>query len=182
MPRLQAPRAEGGREENWFFKLSEFGDKLLAFYEENPDFIRPETRKNEIVSFVKSGLKDLSISRSTFDWACRCRSTRPRGYVWADALLAYLTGIGYGDEDERAGEFDARWPMQYHFVGKDITRFHCVICRPCSWRPGCPSRTPCSAAASCSRRARRCRSRRQRPEARRPVPRVRRWTRTATTS
>ena len=127
-PDCKRPVQKAGGEENWFFKLSEFGDKLLAFYEENPDFIRPETRKNEIVSFVKSGLKDLSISRSTFDWGVPLPFDEGHvAYVWADALLAYLTGIGYGDEGERAGEFDARWPMQYHFVGKDITRFHCVI-------------------------------------------------------
>ncbi len=128
-------------EENWFFKLSEFGDRLLEFYEAHPDFIRPESRKNEIVSFVKNGLQDLSISRSTFDWGIPV--TFDEGhvyYVWADALIAYITGIGYAAEDcavsgeenvaaqaTRTGEFDARWPMQYHFVGKDITRFHCVI-------------------------------------------------------
>lgn len=114
-------------EENWFFKLSEFQDRLLEFYEAHPDFIRPETRRNEVVAFVKGGLQDLSISRSTFDWGIPL--TFDEGhvcYVWADALLAYLTGIGYADPD-RPGEFDARWPMQYHFVGKDITRFHCVI-------------------------------------------------------
>lgn len=100
---------------------------MLKFYEENPDFIRPETRRNEVVSFVKSGLKDLSISRSTFDWGVPLPFDEGHvAYVWADALLAYLTGIGYGDE-KREGEFEARWPMQYHFVGKDITRFHCVI-------------------------------------------------------
>ena len=127
-PDCKRPVQKAGGEENWFFKLSEFGDKLLAFYEENPDFIRPETRKNEIVSFVKSGLKDLSISRSTFDWGVPLPFDEGHvAYVWADALLAYLTGIGYGDEGERAGEFERRWPMQYHFVGKDITRFHCVI-------------------------------------------------------
>jgi methionyl-tRNA synthetase len=115
-------------EENWFFKLSEFQDPLLRFYEENPAFIRPETRRNEIVSFVERGLKDLSISRSTFDWGIPLPFDEGHvAYVWADALLAYITGIGYADEDERAGEFDRRWPMQYHFVGKDITRFHCVI-------------------------------------------------------
>ncbi|MDD6651399.1 MAG: methionine--tRNA ligase [Eggerthellales bacterium] len=114
-------------EENWFFKLSDFQDKLLAFYDENPDFIRPVTRRNEIVSFVKGGLKDLSISRSTFDWGVPLPFDEGHvAYVWADALLAYLTGIGYGD-DSRPGEFDQRWPMQYHFVGKDIIRFHCVI-------------------------------------------------------
>ncbi len=129
-------------EENWFFKLSEFQDKLLALYEERPEFIRPETRRNEIVSFVKRGLKDLSISRSTFDWGVSLPFDDDHvAYVWADALIAYLTGIGYAaDEGENAGvgsdgakvdhaatEFEGRWPMQYHFVGKDITRFHCVI-------------------------------------------------------
>ena len=114
-------------EENWFFKLSEFQQPLLDFYESHPDFIRPETRKNEIVTFVKGGLKDLSISRSTFDWGIPLPFDEGHvAYVWADALLAYFTGIGYADPD-RPGEFDDRWPMQYHFVGKDITRFHCVI-------------------------------------------------------
>ncbi len=114
-------------EENWFFKLSEFQEPLLKFYEEHPDFIRPESRRNEIVSFVSRGLKDLSISRSTFDWGVPLPFDEGHvAYVWADALLAYLTGIGYADPD-RPGEFDAAWPMQYHFVGKDIIRFHCVI-------------------------------------------------------
>ncbi len=127
-PDCKRPAQKAGGEENWFFKLSEFQEPLLKFYEENPEFIRPETRKNEIVSFVKSGLHDLSISRSTFDWGVPLPFDEGHvAYVWADALLAYLTGIGYADEEERAGEFDRRWPMQYHFVGKDITRFHCVI-------------------------------------------------------
>lgn len=126
-PDCKRPVRQSSGEENWFFKLSEFEDKLLAFYEENPDFIRPETRRNEIVSFVKSGLKDLSISRSTFDWGIPLPFDKGHvAYVWADALLAYITGIGYADP-EREGEFDRRWPMQYHFVGKDIIRFHCVI-------------------------------------------------------
>ena len=114
-------------EENWFFKLSEFQQPLLDFYESHPDFIRPVSRRNEIVSFVERGLKDLSISRSTFDWGIPLPFDEGHvAYVWADALLAYFTGIGYADPD-RPGEFDSRWPMQYHFVGKDITRFHCVI-------------------------------------------------------
>ncbi|MEG0070645.1 MAG: methionine--tRNA ligase [Raoultibacter sp.] len=126
-PDCKRPVRRASGEENWFFKLSEYQDKLLAFYEENPEFIRPETRKNEIVSFVKGGLQDLSISRSTFDWGVPLPFDEGHvAYVWADALLAYLTGIGYGDPD-RPGEFEQRWPMQYHFVGKDITRFHCVI-------------------------------------------------------
>lgn len=114
-------------EENWFFKLSEFQQPLLDYYATHPDFIRPESRKNEVVSFVSRGLKDLSISRSTFDWGVPLPFDEGHvAYVWADALIAYLTGIGYGSTD-RAGEFEARWPMQYHFVGKDIIRFHCVI-------------------------------------------------------
>ena len=126
-PDCKRPVQQSSGEENWFFKLSEFEDKLLAYYEDNPDFIRPETRRNEIVSFVSSGLKDLSISRSTFDWGVPLPFDKGHvAYVWADALLAYITGIGYADPD-RAGEFESRWPMQYHFVGKDIIRFHCVI-------------------------------------------------------
>ncbi len=119
------------REDNWFFKLSEFGDRLLELYEtrsaEGRPFIRPETRSNEVLSFVKGGLKDLSISRTTFTWGVPL----PFGeghvtYVWIDALLNYITAIGYGDP-EKAEEFARRWPAQYHFVGKDIIRFHCVI-------------------------------------------------------
>ena len=114
-------------EENWFFKLSEFQEPLLKFYEEHPDFVRPQTRKNEIVSFVERGLQDLSISRSTFDWGVPFTFDEGHvAYVWADALLAYFTGFGYADPD-RGDEFERRWPAQYHFVGKDITRFHCVI-------------------------------------------------------
>ncbi len=126
-PECKRPVQQSSGEENWFFKLSEFQDRLLAYYDEHPDFIRPETRRNEVVSFVKSGLKDLSISRSTFDWGIPLPFDEGHVcYVWADALLAYITGIGYADES-RPGEFDKRWPMQYHFVGKDIIRFHCVI-------------------------------------------------------
>lgn len=126
-PDCKRPVQKASGEENWFFKLSEFQEPLLKYYEEHPEFIRPESRRNEVISFVKSGLKDLSISRSTFDWGIPLPFDEGHvAYVWADALLAYLTGIGYGDES-REGEFEARWPMQYHFVGKDITRFHCVI-------------------------------------------------------
>lgn len=126
-PECHRPVQKSSGEENWFFKLSEFGDKLLKFYDENPDFIQPETRKNEIVSFVKSGLKDLSVSRSTFDWGVPFTFDEGHvAYVWADALIAYLTGVGYCDES-RKEEFESAWPAQIHFVGKDITRFHCVI-------------------------------------------------------
>lgn len=126
-PECHRPVQKASGEENWFFKLSDFQEPLLRFYEEHPDFIQPETRRNEVVSFVKGGLKDLSISRSTFDWGVPLPFDPDHVvYVWADALVAYFTGIGYADA-AREGEFDRRAPFQYHIVGKDITRFHCVI-------------------------------------------------------
>ena len=112
------------QEKNYFFKLSEFQDKLLDLYKERPDFIRPESARNEVVSFVRSGLKDLSISRSAFDWGIPLPWDESHViYVWVDALLNYATAIGFGDQD---GEFERRWPG-YHVVGKDILRFHAVI-------------------------------------------------------
>lgn len=133
-PDCKRPVQKASGEENWFFKLSDFQDRLLELYEKRPEFIRPATRRNEVVSFVASGLKDLSISRSTFDWGVPLPFDEGHvAYVWADALLAYITGIGYADDvayggdGSRTGEFERRFPFQYHFVGKDITRFHCVI-------------------------------------------------------
>ncbi|NLG10462.1 MAG: methionine--tRNA ligase [Coriobacteriaceae bacterium] len=116
-------------EENWFFKLSAFEEPLLALYEERPDFICPQTRRNEVVSFVKGGLKDLSISRTTFDWGIPLPFDPSHViYVWVDALINYITAIGYGSDDPvMQAEFSRRWPAQLHFVGKDIIRFHCVI-------------------------------------------------------
>ncbi|GAA0498783.1 methionine--tRNA ligase [Microbacterium aurantiacum] len=112
------------QEKNYFFKLSEFGDRLLELYATQPDFIRPESARNEVVSFVKNGLKDLSISRSTFDWGITVPWDQSHViYVWVDALLNYATAVGYGAEQD---EFDRRWPA-YHVVGKDILRFHAVI-------------------------------------------------------
>lgn len=126
-PECHRPVQKMAGEKNWFFKLSEFQDKLLAYYDAHPDFIRPASRRNEVVSFVKRGLKDLSISRSTFDWGIPYPFDEGHvAYVWADALLAYFTGLGYADPD-RKGEFERRWPVQFHIVGKDIVRFHCVI-------------------------------------------------------
>lgn len=126
-PDCKRPVQRAGGEENWFFKLSEFQQPLLELYEKRPEFIRPQSRRNEIVSFVSGGLKDLSISRSTFDWGVPLPFDEGHvAYVWADALIAYMTGIGFAD-DSHASEFQERWPFQYHFVGKDITRFHCVI-------------------------------------------------------
>ncbi|MDZ8173282.1 methionine--tRNA ligase [Microbacterium xanthum] len=112
------------QEKNYFFKLSEFQDRLLELYSSRPDFIRPESARNEVVSFVRSGLKDLSISRSTFDWGIEVPWDDSHViYVWVDALLNYATAVGYGTDPE---QFDRRWPA-YHVVGKDILRFHAVI-------------------------------------------------------
>ncbi|GHT79602.1 methionine--tRNA ligase [Actinomycetota bacterium] len=116
-------------EDNLFFKLSAFEDKLLAYYDANPDFVQPEIRRNEVISFVKSGLKDLSVSRTTFDWGVPIPFASGHvSYVWVDALINYITAVGYGDPSPEAQEmFAQRWPAQIHFVGKDIIRFHCVI-------------------------------------------------------
>jgi methionyl-tRNA synthetase len=116
-------------EENWFFKLSAFQQPLLDFYEANPDFICPQTRRNEVLSFVKGGLKDLSITRTTFDWGIPLPFDADHViYVWVDALINYITAVGYGSDDpDQQAVFARRWPAQLHFVGKDIIRFHCVI-------------------------------------------------------
>jgi methionyl-tRNA synthetase len=111
-------------EKNYFFRMSAFADELLALYEANPNFIQPESARNEVISFVKSGLSDLSISRSSFDWGIKVPWDETHVvYVWFDALLNYITAVGYG-EDEDA--FNSRWPAT-HVVGKDILRFHAVI-------------------------------------------------------
>jgi methionyl-tRNA synthetase len=114
-------------EENYFFKLSAFQDKLLELYA-NPDFVRPETRRNEVISFVRSGLRDLSISRSTFSWGIPVPDDPKHViYVWLDALANYLTAIGYGSAHAGAQEaFKKYWPADVHMIGKEIVRFHCV--------------------------------------------------------
>jgi methionyl-tRNA synthetase len=116
-------------EENLYFRLSAFQDHLLAYYEAHPDFIQPEFRRNEVISFVKSGLKDLSVSRTTFDWGVPIPFAPGHvSYVWVDALINYITAVGYGSDDPRdQALFERYWPAQVHFVGKDIIRFHCVI-------------------------------------------------------
>ncbi|GAA3766987.1 methionine--tRNA ligase [Microbacterium kribbense] len=112
------------QEKNYFFKLSEFGDRLLELYKAEPDFVRPDSARNEVVSFVRQGLKDLSISRSTFDWGIKVPWDASHViYVWVDALLNYITAVGYGADE---ANFARRWPA-YHVVGKDILRFHAVI-------------------------------------------------------
>ena len=112
-------------EENYFFKLSAFQEKLLQLYADNPDFIRPETRRNEVVSFVRSGLRDLSVSRSTFSWGIPVPDDPKHViYVWMDALSNYITALGYGSNDSKL--FDKFWPADVHMIGKEIVRFHCV--------------------------------------------------------
>ena len=117
-------------EKNYFFKLSEFGDRLLELYKSEPDFVRPESARNEVISFVRSGLKDLSISRSAFDWGITVPWDPSHViYVWVDALLNYATAVGYGldaSTGSASAEFARRWPA-FHVVGKDILRFHAVI-------------------------------------------------------
>lgn len=112
-------------EESYFFKLSEWTEPLLKFYEDHPDFIMPQSRKNEVVSFVKGGLRDLSISRTAFDWGVKVPGDDKHiMYVWIDALTNYLTAIGYPDAD--AESYKKFWPADVHMVGKDIIRFHAV--------------------------------------------------------
>ncbi len=126
-----APCPECGRptetvkEENYFFKLSAFQDQLIRLYTEQPDFIRPETRRNEVLSFVRGGLRDLSISRSTFSWGIPVPDDPKHViYVWLDALANYITALGYGSNDTT--KFDKYWPADVHMIGKEIVRFHCV--------------------------------------------------------
>jgi methionyl-tRNA synthetase len=112
-------------EENYFFKLSAFQDKLLKLYTGQPDFIRPETRRNEVMSFVRSGLRDLSISRSTFSWGIPVPDDPKHViYVWLDALANYITALGYGSPD--TSKFEKYWPADVQMIGKEIVRFHCV--------------------------------------------------------
>src|SRR3954466_8408943 len=129
-----APCPECGRptetvsEENYYFKLSAFADQLLAHYQQNPGFIRPETRRNEVIAFVKSGLRDLSVSRSTFKWGVPVPGDPKHVmYVWLDALSNYCTAIGLGAKDEDGQKkFEHYWPADVHMIGKEIIRFHCV--------------------------------------------------------
>jgi methionyl-tRNA synthetase len=111
-------------EPSYFFKLSEWGDRLLEYYDAHPDFIMPASRRNEVVSFVKSGLKDLSVSRTTFKWGIPVPGDEAHVmYVWVDALMNYMTALGYPDETAKYRTF---WPADVHVVGKDILRFHAV--------------------------------------------------------
>ncbi|VAV88494.1 Methionyl-tRNA synthetase [hydrothermal vent metagenome] len=126
--KTQTP-VEWVEEESYFFKLSAYQDKLLAHYEKFPDFIGPDERRNEVVSFVKGGLNDLSISRTTFDWGVPVVGNKDHVmYVWLDALTNYLSATGYLGVDGETGQGDNSkfWPADLHIIGKDIIRFHAV--------------------------------------------------------
>jgi methionyl-tRNA synthetase len=111
-------------EESWFFRLSKYQEPLLKLYAEQPEFVRPQTRLNEVRSFVEGGLRDLSVSRSSFDWGVKVPGAEDHVmYVWVDALTNYLTGLGYPDD---TADFRKFWPADLHLIGKDIVRFHAV--------------------------------------------------------
>jgi len=115
-------------EENYFFKLSAFERKLLEFYEANPGFMGPESTRREVISFVRGGLKDLSVSRTSFSWGIPVPGDEKHViYVWLDALVNYLTALGYGSDDPvDKARFEKFWPADMHLIGKEISRFHCV--------------------------------------------------------
>jgi methionyl-tRNA synthetase len=111
-------------EESWFFRLSKYQEPLLALYRDNQGFIEPESRRNEVLRFVEGGLRDLSVSRTSFDWGVKVPGHEDHVmYVWVDALTNYLTGLGYPDETPEMARF---WPADLHLIGKDIVRFHAV--------------------------------------------------------
>ena len=120
----QGSPVEWVEEKSYFFKLSAYQDRLLKLYESQPDFIGPDSRRNEVISFVKGGLKDLSISRTTFDWGVKVPNDPEHVmYVWVDALTNYITGVGFPDESAANWRY---WPADVHIIGKDIIRFHAV--------------------------------------------------------
>ena len=126
---LDGSRLEHITEENYFFRLGDYQERLLELYESHPEFVQPASARNEVVAFVKRGLNDLSISRSTFDWGVQVPwDTKHVMYVWIEALLNYMTAIGYGSDDPaEQARFEAIWPANIHLVGKDIVRFHAII-------------------------------------------------------
>ncbi|MED4958812.1 methionine--tRNA ligase, partial [Paenibacillus macerans] len=114
------------KEECYFFRMSHYVDRLLKYYEENPDFIQPESRKNEMINnFIKPGLEDLAVSRTTFDWGVKVKGDPKHVvYVWIDALSNYITALGYGTDHQEL--FERYWPADVHLVGKEIVRFHTI--------------------------------------------------------
>src|SRR5690625_4118263 len=114
------------KEESYFFKMSKYADRLIQFYEDNPSFIQPESRKNEMLNnFLKPGLEDLAVSRTTFDWGIKVPDNPKHVvYVWIDALTNYITALGYGSDDD--GKFKKYWPADVHLMAKEIVRFHSI--------------------------------------------------------
>lgn len=114
------------KEESYFFRMSKYADRLLEYYEEHPEFIQPESRKNEMINnFIKPGLEDLAVSRTTFSWGINVKNDPKHVvYVWIDALSNYITALGYGSEDDQL--FQKYWPADVHMVGKEIIRFHTI--------------------------------------------------------
>ena len=116
-------------EESWFFRLSKYAEPLLALFADHPEFLQPDSRRNEIMRFVEGGLRDLSVSRTSFDWGIKVPGSDANGntghvmYVWVDALTNYLTGLGFPEETEAMAKW---WPADLHLIGKDIVRFHSV--------------------------------------------------------
>ncbi len=115
------------KEESYFFRMSKYADRLLQYYEEHPDFIQPDSRKNEMINnFIKPGLEDLAVSRTTYDWGIKVKGDAKHViYVWIDALLNYVTALGYTRTGED-GKFQSHWPADVHLVGKEIVRFHTI--------------------------------------------------------
>ena len=152
------------QEESWFFRLSAFQDRLLALYDQNPEFVMPDFRMREIRAFVQGGLRDISVSRTSFDWGIPVPFDEGHvTYVWFDALLNYATAVGFGDP-AMADEYARRWPAQFHVVARTSFASTASSGRPCSW----PSARRCP--STCSRgflmvrddetaRTSRCRSR-----------------------
>src|SRR5690606_13599157 len=114
------------KEESYFFNMQKYADRLLQYYEENPEFIEPDSRRNEMINnFIKPGLEDLSVSRTSFDWGIKVPGDPKHViYVWVDALTNYITSLGYGSDNEEL--FNKYWPADVHVVGKDIVRFHTI--------------------------------------------------------
>jgi methionyl-tRNA synthetase len=122
---LQGTPVEWTEEDTYFFKLASYEKRLLDHYAANPDFIQPPERRNEVVSFVKGGLQDLAVSRTTFDWGIPVPGAKGHVmYVWTDALTNYITGVGF--PDDKGAQFRRYWPADVHIIGKDISRFHAV--------------------------------------------------------
>ena len=114
------------REEAYFFKLAKYADRILKLYDENPEFLEPESRRHEMANFIKNGLNDLCVSRTSFSWGIPVDFDKKHVvYVWLDALTNYITALGYGSDDD--SDFKKYWPADVHFVGKEIVRFHAII-------------------------------------------------------